>query len=40
MKIAIGNDHAGPDYKIAIVNMLKVKGYEITNESNNTFHLA
>jgi ribose 5-phosphate isomerase B len=31
MKIAIGNDHAGPDYKIAIVNMLKAKGYEITN---------
>lgn len=31
MKIAIGNDHAGPDYKIAIVKMLKAKGYEITN---------
>lgn len=31
MKIAIGNDHAGPDYKIAIVKMLKAKGFEITN---------
>ncbi|KAB1157077.1 RpiB/LacA/LacB family sugar-phosphate isomerase [Flavobacterium luteum] len=36
MKIAIGNDHAGPDYKIAIVNMLKVKGYEITNYGTDT----
>jgi ribose 5-phosphate isomerase B len=31
MKIAIGNDHAGPDYKNAIVAMLKVKGHEVTN---------
>lgn len=31
MKISIGNDHAGPDYKKAIVEMLKVKGHEITN---------
>jgi ribose 5-phosphate isomerase B len=31
MKISIGNDHAGPDYKKAIVEMLKAKGYEITN---------
>jgi ribose 5-phosphate isomerase B len=36
MKIAIGNDHAGPDYKIAIVNMLKAKGYEITNYGTDT----
>lgn len=36
MKIAIGNDHAGPDYKIAIVNMIKAKGYEITNYGTDT----
>lgn len=31
MKISIGNDHAGPDYKKAIVEMLKAKGHEVTN---------
>ena len=31
MKISIGNDHAGPDYKKAIVEMLIAKGYEVTN---------
>ena len=31
MKISIGNDHAGPDYKKAIVEMLLAKGHEITN---------
>jgi ribose 5-phosphate isomerase B len=31
MKIAIGNDHAGPDYKHAIVEMLKAKGHEVIN---------
>jgi ribose 5-phosphate isomerase B len=31
MKISIGNDHAGPDYKHAIVEMLEAKGYEVTN---------
>ncbi|MDD5149138.1 MAG: ribose 5-phosphate isomerase B [Flavobacterium sp.] len=31
MKISIGNDHAGPDYKKAIVQYLETKGYEITN---------
>jgi len=31
MKIAIGNDHAGTDYKLAIVGMLKSKGIEVTN---------
>ena len=36
MKIAIGNDHAGQDYKIAIVNMIKAKGYEITNYGTDT----
>ena len=31
MKISIGNDHAGPEYKKAIVEMLKGNGYEVTN---------
>jgi ribose 5-phosphate isomerase B len=31
MKISIGNDHAGPEYKKAIVEMLQSKGYEVTN---------
>ena len=31
MKISIGNDHAGPEYKKAIVEMLLAKGYEVTN---------
>lgn len=31
MKISIGNDHAGPEYKKAIVEMLSAKGYEVTN---------
>lgn len=31
MKIAIGNDHAGTDYKLAIVGYLKSKGITVTN---------
>ena len=31
MKISIGNDHAGPDYKKAIVEMLTAKGHQIIN---------
>jgi len=31
MKISIGNDHAGPEYKKAIVEILKAKGHEVTN---------
>lgn len=31
MKIAIGNDHAGPEYKRAIVEMLKKNGFEFEN---------
>jgi ribose 5-phosphate isomerase B len=37
MKIAIGNDHAGPDYKKAIVAFLESKGHEITNYGTDTF---
>ena len=31
MTIAIGNDHAGKDYKFAIVAFLKESGYEVLN---------
>ena len=31
MKIAIGNDHAGPDYKFAIVKLLESKGITVEN---------
>lgn len=37
MKIAIGNDHAGPDYKKAILEMLRNKGYEVTNYGTDSF---
>lgn len=36
MKIAIGNDHAGPEYKGAIVNFLKSKGHEVENYGTDT----
>jgi len=36
MKIAIGNDHAGPDYKFAIVHVLKELGHDVTNYGTNT----
>lgn len=36
MKIAIGNDHAGPDYKKAIVAMLEAKGHQVTNYGTDT----
>lgn len=36
MKISIGNDHAGPDYKHAIVAMLLKKGYEVINYGTDT----
>ena len=36
MKISIGNDHAGPEYKKAIVKMLEAKGYEVTNYGTDT----
>ena len=31
MKISIGNDHAGPEYKFAIIKMLEANGHEVTN---------
>jgi len=31
MKLAIGNDHAGTEYKFAIVSYLKDKGIEVEN---------
>jgi ribose 5-phosphate isomerase B len=31
MKISIGNDHAGTDYKFAILKHLEAKGYTVTN---------
>ncbi len=31
MKIGICNDHAGVDYKNAIIDMLQAKGYEMVN---------
>jgi ribose 5-phosphate isomerase B len=31
MKISIGNDHAGTEYKFAIVKHLEAKGYTVTN---------
>lgn len=37
MKISIGNDHAGPDYKKAIVDYLTSKGHEVINHGTDTF---
>jgi len=37
MKISIGNDHAGPDYKKAILEHLKSQGYEVINHGTDTF---
>jgi ribose 5-phosphate isomerase B len=36
MKIAIGNDHAGTDYKNSICVYLKSEGHEVTNYGTNT----
>lgn len=36
MKISIGNDHAGPDYKKAIVDYLEAKGHEVINHGTDT----
>ncbi|MBP7318468.1 MAG: ribose 5-phosphate isomerase B [Flavobacterium sp.] len=36
MKISIGNDHAGTDYKFAIIEMLQAKGHEVANYGTDT----
>jgi ribose 5-phosphate isomerase B len=36
MTISIGNDHAGPEYKSAIVEHLKSKGFTINNYGTDT----
>lgn len=36
MTISIGNDHAGPEYKKAIMQHLESKGYTITNYGTDT----
>ena len=36
MKISIGNDHAGPEYKQAIVAHLETQGFTITNYGTDT----
>ncbi len=36
MKIAIGNDHAGPEYKFAVLELLEARGIEITNFGTDT----
>jgi len=35
MKIAIGNDHAGTEYKFAIVNYLNENGIEVVNHGTD-----
>ncbi len=36
MNISIGNDHAGPEYKKAIVQHLEAKGHKVTNYGTDT----
>jgi len=36
MKISIGNDHAAPDYKKAIVEMLVAKGHQVINYGSDS----
>lgn len=36
MKIAIGNDHAGTEYKFAIINLLKERGNEVINHGTDS----
>lgn len=36
MNIAIGNDHAGTDYKIAIIKHLETKGISVKNHGTNS----
>lgn len=37
MKISIGNDHAGPDYKNAIIAYLETNGHTVFNHGTDTF---
>ena len=37
MTISIGNDHAGPDYKTAIVDYLESNGHVVINHGTNNF---
>ena len=37
MTISIGNDHAGPDYKTAIVDYLESNGHVVINHGTDTF---
>ena len=37
MKISIGNDHAGPSYKKAIIDYLASKGHDVFNHGTNNF---
>ncbi len=36
MKIAIGNDHAGTDYKLAIIGLLKSMNIEVINHGTDS----
>lgn len=36
MNISIGNDHAGTEYKLAIVGLLKSMGHEVINRGTNS----
>ena len=36
MTISIGNDHAGTDYKLAIIEYLESKGIKVTNYGTNS----
>ena len=36
MKIAIGNDHAGTNYKFKIIELLKEQGFEVFNFGTDT----
>jgi ribose 5-phosphate isomerase B len=38
MKIAIGNDHAGPEYKKAILAFLEQNGHQVFNHGTDTFN--
>jgi len=35
MKVAIGNDHAGTEYKLAVVGLLKSMGTEVVNHGTD-----